>query len=59
MLGVNKKATNAITIITNNSEHQDLVQDLWPWPKKKFILSRYTSSRGLKLGARAQRSLCE
>jgi hypothetical protein len=28
MLGVNKKAaTNAITI-TNNSEHQDLVQDL-------------------------------
>jgi tRNA-(ms[2]io[6]A)-hydroxylase len=25
-----KAATNAITIITNNSEHQDLVQDLWP-----------------------------
>jgi tRNA-(ms[2]io[6]A)-hydroxylase len=24
-----KAATNAITI-TNNSEHQDLVQDLWP-----------------------------
>jgi tRNA-(ms[2]io[6]A)-hydroxylase len=23
-----KAATNAITIITNNSEHQDLVQDL-------------------------------
>jgi tRNA-(ms[2]io[6]A)-hydroxylase len=25
MLGVNKAATNAITIITHNSEHQDLV----------------------------------
>jgi tRNA-(ms[2]io[6]A)-hydroxylase len=23
-----QKSTNAITIITNNSEHQDLVQDL-------------------------------
>jgi hypothetical protein len=30
MLGATKAATNAITIITNNSEHQDLVQDLWP-----------------------------
>jgi hypothetical protein len=29
MLGFeNKAATNAITNITNNSEHQDLVQDL-------------------------------
>jgi tRNA-(ms[2]io[6]A)-hydroxylase len=27
---VRTKTTNAITIITNNSEHQDLVQDLGP-----------------------------
>jgi tRNA-(ms[2]io[6]A)-hydroxylase len=37
-----KAATNAITIITNNSEHQDLVKDLLALAKKKLIiLSRY------------------
>jgi tRNA-(ms[2]io[6]A)-hydroxylase len=37
MLGANKKAaTNAITIITNNSEHQDLVQDLLALAKEEM-----------------------
>ena len=30
-----KAATNAITIITNNSEHQDLVQDLLALAKEE------------------------
>jgi tRNA-(ms[2]io[6]A)-hydroxylase len=44
MLGVNKKAaTNMRTIITNNSEHQDLVKDLLALAKEEMIiLSRYT-----------------
>ena len=31
-----KAATNAITIITNNSEHQDLVQDLLALAKEEI-----------------------
>jgi tRNA-(ms[2]io[6]A)-hydroxylase len=31
-----KAATNAITIITNNSEHQDLVQDLLALAKEEL-----------------------
>jgi tRNA-(ms[2]io[6]A)-hydroxylase len=52
MLGANKAATNAITII-NNSEHQDLVQDLWP-PKEELDhfeqVHNIIIKRGLKLG---------
>jgi hypothetical protein len=43
MLGVNKSATNAITIITNNSEHQDLVKDLLVKKKKLIILNKCTT----------------
>jgi tRNA isopentenyl-2-thiomethyl-A-37 hydroxylase MiaE len=46
MLGVNKKAaTNMRTIITNNSEHQDLVKDLLALAKEEMIiLSKFTIS---------------
>jgi tRNA-(ms[2]io[6]A)-hydroxylase len=53
MLGVNKKAaTNAITIITN-SEHQDLVQDLWLAKEELDHFEQVHNiiiKRGLKLG---------
>jgi tRNA-(ms[2]io[6]A)-hydroxylase len=53
MLGANKKAaTNAITIITN-SEHQDLVQDLWLAKEELDHFEQVHNiiiKRGLKLG---------
>ena len=49
-----KAATNAITIITNNSEHQDLVQDLLALAKEEIDhfqqVHNIIIKRGLKLG---------
>ena len=49
-----KAATNAITIITNNSEHQDLVQDLLALAKEEIDhfeqVHNLIIKRGLKLG---------
>lgn len=49
-----KAATNAITIITNNSEHQDLVKDLLALAKEEIDhfeqVHNIIISRGLKLG---------
>ncbi|OCB74853.1 tRNA-(ms[2]io[6]A)-hydroxylase [Flavobacterium crassostreae] len=49
-----KAATNAITIITNNSEHQDLVQDLLALAKEEIEhfeqVHAIIIKRGLKLG---------
>lgn len=49
-----KAATNAITIITNNSEHQDLVQDLLALAKEELDhfeqVHNIIIERGLKLG---------
>jgi tRNA-(ms[2]io[6]A)-hydroxylase len=56
MLGVNKKAaTNAITIITNNSEHQDLVK-IFVLAKEEIDFEQVHNiiKRGLKLGASAK-----
>jgi tRNA isopentenyl-2-thiomethyl-A-37 hydroxylase MiaE len=55
-----KAATNAITIITNNSEHQDLVQDLWLAKEELDHFEQVHNiiiKRGLKLGR--ERSLRE
>jgi tRNA-(ms[2]io[6]A)-hydroxylase len=48
----NKKAANAITIITNNSEHQDLVQDLLALRRTGSFeqVHNIIIKRGLKLG---------
>ena len=40
-----KAATNAITIITNNSEHQDLVKDLLALAKEE--IDHYSSLRAV------------
>ncbi|WP_144891740.1 tRNA-(ms[2]io[6]A)-hydroxylase [Flavobacterium tiangeerense] len=49
-----KAATNAITIITNNSEHQDLVRDLLALAKEEIDhfeqVHNIIIKRGLKLG---------
>ncbi|MGO4903938.1 tRNA-(ms[2]io[6]A)-hydroxylase [Flavobacterium sp. W20_MBD1_R3] len=49
-----KAATNAITIITNNSEHQDLVKDLLALAKEEIDhfeqVHNIIIKRGLKLG---------
>jgi tRNA-(ms[2]io[6]A)-hydroxylase len=49
-----KAATNAITIITHNSEHQDLVQDLLALAKEEIehfeMVHNIIIKRGLKLG---------
>ncbi|WP_432221367.1 tRNA-(ms[2]io[6]A)-hydroxylase [Flavobacterium sp. TMP13] len=49
-----KAATNAITIITNNSEHQDLVKDLLSLAKEEIDhfeqVHNIIIKRGLKLG---------
>lgn len=49
-----KAATNAITIITNNSEHQDLVKDLLALAKEEIDhfeqVHNLIIKRGLKLG---------
>jgi tRNA-(ms[2]io[6]A)-hydroxylase len=49
-----KAATNAITIITNNSEHQDLVKDLLALAKEEIDhfeqVHNIIINRGLKLG---------
>ena len=49
-----KAATNAITIITNNSEHQDLVQDLLALAKEEIDhfeqVHNIIIKRGLRLG---------
>ena len=49
-----KAATNAITIITHNSEHQDLVQDLLALAKEEIDhfeqVHNIIIKRGLKLG---------
>jgi tRNA-(ms[2]io[6]A)-hydroxylase len=49
-----QKHTNAITIITNNSEHQDLVQDLGLAKEEMdhFEQVHISSLSGLKLGER-------
>jgi tRNA-(ms[2]io[6]A)-hydroxylase len=55
--GGTKAATNAITIITNNSEHQDLVQDLCPAKEELDHFEQVHNiiiKRGLKLGASAK-----
>ncbi len=49
-----KAATNAITIITNNSEHEDLVTDLLALVKEEVehfqMVHELIKARGLKLG---------
>ncbi len=49
-----KAATNAITIITQNSEHEDLVTDLLAIAKEEIehfeLVHNIIKSRGLKLG---------
>ncbi|MBC7383494.1 MAG: tRNA-(ms[2]io[6]A)-hydroxylase [Bacteroidia bacterium] len=49
-----KAATNAITIITQNSEHEDLVSDLLSIAKEEIehfeMVHNLIKSRGLKLG---------
>ncbi|AWG22617.1 tRNA 2-methylthio-N6-isopentenyl adenosine(37) hydroxylase MiaE [Flavobacterium faecale] len=49
-----KAATNAITIITHNSEHQDLVKDLLALAKEEIehfdMVHNIIIKRGLKLG---------
>ena len=49
-----KAATNAITIITNNSEHEDLVTDLLALAKEELDhfeqVHHMIKKRGLKLG---------
>jgi tRNA-(ms[2]io[6]A)-hydroxylase len=53
---VEQKRPNAITIITNNSEHQDLVQDLLALRRTGSFeqVHNIIIKRGLKLGASAK-----